>query len=118
MRGRKLRRHIAWRVDADYKAQLAPEDAAWLDQFEREYYEADFRGDNVHPRELRRDCYRRSYAARTDAPTACSSTPQAFSSAPQRNRYYGPRDWDITCGIQNEKDISDAYAEALDRDAA
>lgn len=114
---RRLRRHIAWRVDADYRAKLSADDLVWLDQFEREYYEGDFRGSPVHPPEMRRDCYRRGYSARVDAATA-PELPTKRAGQRQARRYYDPSDWATNHREQTPNDVAEALAEALDRDAA
>jgi hypothetical protein len=57
-------RNKQWAVDQDYFHKLTPEEARWLDRFNREYHAGDIRkGDPkaIHKSdELRKDCYYRN----------------------------------------------------------
>lgn len=119
-RGRKLRRHIAWRVDADYRQKLSAEELSWLDQFEREYYDGHFKAgeESIHPPCLRTDCYRRAYAARSDVPTASSPTSCEPTAAAQHDRYYDPADFVTTTRIHSKNDAEETLLEALAQKAA
>ena len=63
-----------WAVDnvgpGGYAHTLSPEERAWLEQFNREYYDADFKRRGAQPlhntNELRRDCYGLQNASHRD----------------------------------------------------
>lgn len=67
---RRVRWYNKWRCDSDYKNQLSPEDAAWLDTFEREFYCGERLG--LHPEEYRKDLHDATNAAARDIVTASS----------------------------------------------
>lgn len=45
-------------VDHDYLDRLTPEEKAWLEQFDDEYYGASFKGAVLHPEDARRELYK------------------------------------------------------------
>jgi len=59
-----------WLLDCDYLDQLSEDERAWLDKFQREYYDGAIKkGDSEalhHDDELRKDCYRRNNARNRD----------------------------------------------------
>ena len=64
-------RSVAWRVDQDYVATLAPEHKEWLAQFNDRFYGADFRGETsvAWSTDERREVYRAKNAANRDVMT-------------------------------------------------
>lgn len=101
MAGIRTRHYLRWRLDQDYRARLSPEDRAYLERFDAEYYRAEFKGDQLHATpELRLDCYRRLNAAKVDAVTQGDDTLEAALRPVrriqgQRRRYYDPTDYDL-----------------------
>lgn len=47
-------------LDYDYLKKLGPEELAFLNQFTDEYYCANFSGETIHPKELKKDCEKRN----------------------------------------------------------
>ena len=69
LKARAFKPSRRWAVDNLDYARTLPEDAkAWLEKFNREFYDADFRGgDALHATdELRRSCYATQNAAHRD----------------------------------------------------
>lgn len=64
-------RSVAWRVDQDYVATLAPEHKEWLAQFNDRFYGADFRGESevTWSTDERREVYRAKNRANRDLMT-------------------------------------------------
>ena len=61
-------KHKQWRVDQDYVKTLSPEEKAWLNKFNQEYYRNRFskEGDLHNSPELKRACYSNENAANRD----------------------------------------------------
>jgi hypothetical protein len=69
LRNRAFKPSRRWAVDnLDYARTLPPEEKAWLEKFNREFYDGDFRGvDPLHASDdLRRSCYSAQNAAYRD----------------------------------------------------
>jgi hypothetical protein len=47
-------------LDYDYLGKLNAEELAFLNQFTDEYYCANFAGETIHPKELKKDCEKRN----------------------------------------------------------
>lgn len=114
---KKTRFHSRWRLDQDYLAKLSPDERAWLEQFNAEYYRGEFEGEPLHPRgEARREIYRRFNAAARDLVTASSdqiaeATAPATPRACFGPRFYGPADYRFSAAGGSPED---ALLEELD----
>lgn len=64
----RVKRWRRWAVDIDYSHRLPSAAREWLEKFNREFYDADFRGvEPLHAsNELRRSCYSAQNAAYRD----------------------------------------------------
>lgn len=63
----KYAKSISWRMDYDYLKSLTPEERAWLERFNEEYYDAQFKGPVTDGTvNTRRSAYRRKNAANRD----------------------------------------------------
>lgn len=58
-----------WAADQDYWGKLSEEDKKWLEQFNSEFYYANFTKEKkqLHPDWYKRDCSKRRYRMRNDA---------------------------------------------------
>lgn len=100
---KRTRFYNQWRRDQDYRERLSPEEKAWLDKFDDEYYRADFGEDPLHGTpELRNDVYARQNAAARDVVTATGD--QVLESLAKigaverpslRPRFYSPTDYQM-----------------------
>lgn len=97
---RKTRFYARWRIDQDYLRRLSPQDRAWIERFNDEYYRAEFGEDPLHPPgEKRREIYDAQNVAARDLVTASSVdvseaiTTTVAERASLRARFYTPGDY-------------------------
>lgn len=87
-----------------YAKDLSEEDRKWLQQFMFEYYQADFNYENnIHPKELRKDCMNRNNASRRqlhsvgqdkiEKAARKARTYQDVKGTRHPNTYYTPEDY-------------------------
>lgn len=126
---RRTRFHSNWRVDQDYRKKLSPEELAWLEKFNDEYYRAQFDEEPLHsadavvmvakqfedvPGSYKEERFQAQNAAWRDVVTQTSkevfeATTKA-AKASTRGRYNSPDDYKPS----TSKDVETALVEAID----
>jgi hypothetical protein len=71
-------------VDFDYVSELTPEEADWLNQFAKEYYQADMRGATIHPDSKRKELYNDNNRRYRDAYTQWEKVDLDTAFAPDK----------------------------------
>lgn len=123
-KSKRTRFHARWRIDQDYLAKLAPEDRAWVEKFNDEYYRADFKGEPLHPPgELRRDVYAAQNAAARDIVTAAKDevikavTSKVANRPSLRVRFCMAEDYQMLAKPKEASAIEDDLLQSLERES-
>lgn len=101
---RNVPKSLMWRMDQDYIGKLTPEQKAWNEQFNLEYYLAkDLKSPGaLHPQAKKDELHAALYAAESDAVTA---TPKLQQKVKKHKSRYSPLDYPTETKLSSSKKV-------------